>query len=62
VEPETKEFLKKPEHKGCRVEEAFFVGGEKKSVAHAWDELKDVPANVNWADMNGINYLSWNKN
>jgi len=30
----------------------------------AWDVLKpeDIPANVNWAAMDGVNYLSWNKN
>jgi len=55
-------FLNKPKNGGCRVEKAFFVGGEKKNVPHAWDILKDVPANVNWADHNGKNYLSWNKN
>lgn len=62
VKPETDTFLSKPKNGGCRVEKAFFVGGEKKNVPHAWDVLKDVPANVNWADMNGTNYLSWNKN
>jgi cathepsin X len=64
VKPETDAFLSKTKNGGCRVEKAFFVGGEKKTSPHAWDELKakDVPANVNWADMDGINYLSWNKN
>lgn len=62
VKPEIDAFLSKPKNGGCRVERSFFVGGEKKTVPHAWDTLKDVPANVNWADMDGVNYLSWNKN
>jgi len=61
-QPETKAFLDKPEEKGCRVEKATFVGGDKKTSPHAWDVLKDAPAAVNWASMNGVNYLSWNKN
>jgi cathepsin X len=49
---------------GCRVERAFFEGGEKKNVAHSWDLIKasDLPANVDWRNMNGKNYMSWNKN
>jgi len=58
------DFLKAPK-KGCRVERASFdIEGGVKTSAHAWDELSatDVPTEVNWANMNGINYLSWNKN
>ena len=41
---------------------AEFPNGELKNVPHAWDVLKDVPASVDWRNMNGKNYLSWNKN
>ena len=49
---------------GCRVEKAVFEGGEKKTSPHAWDVIKkeDLPAVVDWRNMNGVNYLSWNKN
>lgn len=56
-------FLPKTEG-GCRVERAFFEGGEKKTIPHAWDiyAAADLPAVVDWRDMDGKNYLSWNKN
>ena len=59
----SEDFLPK-ENNGCRVEKASFPGGEKKNVAHAWDLIKaeDLPANVDWRNMNGKNYLSWTKN
>lgn len=49
---------------GCRVPKAEFTNGELKTIPHAWDVLKeaDVPENVDWRNMNGKNYLSWNKN
>mmetsp|Transcript_35647 Transcript_35647/g.26017 ORF Transcript_35647/g.26017 Transcript_35647/m.26017 type:complete len:334 (-) Transcript_35647:657-1658(-) len=49
---------------GCRVEEAYFEEGEIKSSPHAWDLVnqEDLPAVVDWRDMNGKNYVSWNKN
>ena len=57
------DFLPKT-NDGCRVEKASFPGGEKKNVAHSWDLIKaeDLPANVDWRNMNGKNYLSWTKN
>lgn len=61
---EEESFLKAPK-KGCRVEKASFdIEGGVKTTPHAWDEVKqeDIPANVDWANMNGVNYLSWNKN
>jgi cathepsin X len=59
----SEDFLPKTE-KGCRVERATFTGGEKKNVPHAWDLFKaeDLPANVDWRNMNGKNYMSWTKN
>lgn len=55
-------FLEK--RNACRVEEAWFPHGEVKNGPHAWDLIdeRDVPLNVDWRDMNGKNYLSWNKN
>lgn len=49
---------------GCRVEKAVFENGEVHTTPRSWDliEVGDVPANVDWRNMNGVNYLSWNKN
>jgi cathepsin X len=49
---------------GCRVEHAEFVGGDKKFSPHAWDEIaeEDLPDVADWRNMNGMNYVSWNKN
>jgi cathepsin X len=59
VVPET--FLSK---QGCRVERAFFEGGEKPLPVHSWEEIdvSTLPDNWDWRDMNGTNYLSWSKN
>ena len=53
-----------PASGGCRVEKAIFEGGEKKFSDHAWDlySAEDLPAVVDWRNMDGKNYLSWNKN
>ena len=53
-----------PSTGGCRVEKAVFEGGEKKHSPHAWDLYKgdDLPAVVDWRNMDGVNYVSWNKN
>jgi len=49
---------------GCRVEKASFPGGEKRPEVHSWEELapEDVPKAWDWRNVNGTNYLSWNKN
>lgn len=49
---------------GCRVPEAYFPDGEVKNSAHAWDLVSEdeLPDVVDWRDMNGKNYVSWNKN
>jgi len=52
----------KPVNGGCRVEEATFKNGEVKNSPHVWETNADVPASVDWRNMNGVNYLSWNKN
>jgi len=48
----------------CRVERAEFTTGEIKNSPHAWDMHKqeDLPDVVDWRNMDGVNYLSWNKN
>jgi len=53
-----------PSTGGCRVEEATFTNGEKKNSPHAWDvvEPNSLPDVVDWRNMDGVNYLSWNKN
>lgn len=49
---------------GCRVEKAYFEGGEKPPAVHSWEELEGTPLpdNYDWRDIKGTNYLSWNKN
>ena len=53
-----------PSTGGCRVEKATFKGGEKKHSPHAWDVIAeaDLPDVADWRNMDGRNYLSWNKN
>merc|ERR1740123_1514777 len=61
MEAEGGSFMKR---NGCRVPKASFVGGEKPLEVHSWEELSEaeVPASVDWRNVNGTNYLSWNKN
>jgi len=50
---------------GCRVPVAHFDGyPEVKNSPHAWDLLgaSELPETVDWRNMDGRNYLSWNKN
>ena len=49
---------------GCRVEKATFTNGEVKNTPYSWDiySPEDAPASVDWRNMDGVNYLSWNKN
>ena len=53
-----------PANGGCRVEKATFSEGEVKFSAHAWDlyGAEALPDVVDWRNMDGVNYLSWNKN
>jgi cathepsin X len=55
-------FLQLGEKNYGRVPLAEFTNGEKKSIPHAWDILKEYPPITDWRNMNGKNYLSWNKN
>jgi cathepsin X len=54
-------FLSAP---GCRVERNIFKNGEKPLPVHSWEEtdVDSLPDNWDWRNMNGTNFLSWNKN
>jgi len=55
----------KPEKdRGCMSSKATFKNGDKKSIPHAWDQVKadDLPKAWDWRDVNGTNFLSWTKN
>jgi cathepsin X len=56
-------FLKE-NSQGCRRTELLFKNGERRPEVMSWDEVKpeELPANVDWRDMHGVNYLSWTKN
>ena len=50
---------------GCRRgSEVTFKLGEQRPEKMSWEgtTLKALPENVDWRDMNGVNYLSWTKN
>ena len=63
---ESKEsFLQIPKvKKQCRAEKAFFKNGPKPEAVSSWDEIdvSTLPDNWDWGNMDGVNYLSWNKN
>lgn len=52
------------EKKPCRVAESFWTKGEKKPLMMPQDKypVASLPATVDWRNMNGKNYLSWNVN
>lgn len=56
------EFLSEP--KGCRVPKSKFSNGIVKKTPYAWSILPvdKLPKNVDWRNMDGRNYMSWNKN
>jgi cathepsin X len=56
----TEKFMQKG---GCRVEKATFKQ-ERPPAVHSWEELDadTLPDNWDWRNMNGTNFLSWNKN
>lgn len=56
------EFMK---NSGCsRVPQMWFPEGEKKTRKMAWEEgdMGTLPDNFDWRNVEGRNYLSWNKN
>jgi len=48
----------------CRVSKAFFKNGARPPLKYAWDDVDvdALPDNWDWGNMNGVNFLSWNKN
>jgi len=58
--PENKDFLKKGSCLRVSSENKKDVGTTPRS----WDivDVKDLPKVVDWRNMNGTNYMSWNKN
>jgi cathepsin X len=48
----------------CRTEKIHFPKGERPPAVHSWDMLEssDLPKAWDWGNVNGTNYLSWNKN
>ena len=45
----------------CRVSKSEFAAGEK-ITSHTWTPVSVLPTNVDWRNMDGRNYMSWNKN
>ena len=59
TDSQTNSFM--PMNGGCRVEKAIFKNGEVHTTPRSWEMIsnEDLPANVDWRNMNGKNYLSW---
>jgi cathepsin X len=62
--PHPSAFVSEKVKPSClRVPKAQFVEGEKITGPQPWENMNDVlPANFDWRNVNGTNYLSWNKN
>ena len=59
-------FLKEQDssYQACAIFTEYFPRGEKHTEPRSWELLgaADVPRDVDWRNVNGSNYLSWNKN
>ena len=58
-------FLKDSKNQGCaRFSEVKFQTGEVRPEVMAWEEISanDLPSGHDWRNVDGVNYLSWNKN
>merc|ERR1712060_439265 len=55
-------FLEKQD--GCRVPKAEFTNGEVKNGPYPWEiySAEDAPDGIDWRNVDGVNYLSRNKN
>jgi cathepsin X len=57
-------FMKPLDKPTCRTPKMSFKNGEKPPPVHSWEglDVSALPKNWDWGNMNGVNYLSWNKN
>jgi len=60
----TEENLQDSSYQACAIFTEYFPRGEKHTEPRSWELLgaADVPRDVDWRNVNGSNYLSWNKN
>jgi cathepsin X len=57
--PQRSNFLN--EDQPCRVQSSGSFT-PVKTTPYAWEENFTVPSAIDWRDVDGVNYLSWNKN
>jgi len=63
--PAAEEFLSEPEQlSGCRVSRVNFREGERNITPRSWTivDPTNLPAEIDWRNKDGKNFLSWNKN
>jgi len=63
--PSDEEFMKEPVAQGCRKSTKIHSKREeRRPEIMSWDTIltDDLPANWDWRDMKGVNYVSWSKN
>merc|ERR1719498_576671 len=67
MEPATEEEVSQNEifgNRGCSAGKTVFKNGERPPEVHSWEMISqdEIPQNWDWRNVNGTNYLSWNKN